>query len=117
MKTDMRFCVLNSERHGTCYHELYKGEWDSDSLEFWSDDSLYIHDDTFNRYPKLQKTINLIIPTYDMYNATAVTKASWEEMGKLIAECDQDTKDFYAEIDEWAKPVLKEYGLFTILGI
>ena len=65
----MRFCVLNSERHGTSYHELYKGQWDPENPEFWRDDSLYIHDDFFN------------------------------------------------EIDEWAKPVLSTYGMFTILGI
>lgn len=113
----MRFCVLNSERHGTCYHELYKGEWDSEKLEFWSEDSLYIHDDTFLNYPELLKAIMKVVPAYDSYGVTVMTKKCWEEIGALIANANQDAHDFYDEIDEWAKPVLETYGMFTMLGI
>ncbi len=113
----MRFCVLNSERQDTCYHELYKGKWDSEKMEFWRDDSLYIHDDIFVQYPKLIRAIKKAVPSYDAYNETAITAHDWDEIGKLLAECDQDTKAFYAEINEWAGQVLEEYGVFTMLGL
>ena len=113
----MRFCVWNSERHGTCYHELYKGQWDPENPEFWRDDSLYIHDDIFCEYPELQNAIKKVIPSYDSYSETVVTKQNWVEIGVQITNANQDTHDFFNEIDEWAKPVLSTYGMFTILGI
>lgn len=113
----MRFCELNNERHGTCYYELYKGEWNPALPEFWRDDSLYIHDDTFYQYPELNKAIKNVIPTFDTYSETAVNKQEWEEIGKLLENSDQDTRDFYAEINEWAEPVLQTHGVFTILGL
>lgn len=113
----MRFCELNNERHGTCYYELYKGEWNPALPEFWRDDSLYIHDDTFHQYPELNKAIKNVIPTFDTYSETAVNKQEWEEIGKLLEDSDQDTRDFYAEINEWAEPVLQTHGVFTILGL
>lgn len=113
----MRFCVLNNERHGTCYHELYSGKWIPENPEFWHEDSIYIHDDTFFEYPELLKAIKRIIPSYDRYSETIVTKQHWLEIGKLIAKTDKDTINFYNEIDEWAKPILSSHGLFTILGI
>ena len=113
----MKYCNYNNEREGTAYHEFYKGKWDQDKLEFWRDDSIYVHDDMFWENPELQNLFREVIPEYSDVEMTEVTADNWAKIGELAKKAETSTLDFYGEIDAWAQPVLQEFGLFTILGI
>ena len=113
----MKFCVLNDEREGTCYHEFYKGRWDEDKLEFWRDDSIYVHDNIFWEYPELSDVFKEVVPSYDPFEMIEFSQDDWKKIGLIVKGKKQDTQDFYNELNDWVQPVLQEYGVFTILGI
>ena len=111
----MKYCVLNNERDGTGYHEFYRGKLDKQT--FWRDDSLYIYDYTLFHIKGFVGALKAVVPSYDGYGTTEVSREQWERIGKTIPNGDQEALKLYQELSEWTKEVFEKHDCFTILGI
>jgi len=99
----------------TCYHEFYKGKWDGKT--FWREDSILIHDDVLFIHKGFVDAIKFVVPHYDPFNETEIKKDEWIEIGNAIQNDDIESKQLYAEANEWLEHVFLEYDCFTILGL
>ncbi len=80
----MKYFVRNDDREGTCYHEFYKGHWDEEKMEFWSADSIYMHDDMMCCL-KFGELVFKVMTTFAPYGVTEINTYNWEfiyEMAK-----------------------------------
>lgn len=109
----MKYFVFNHQRDGSCYHEFYKGKWDSNT--HWKDNSIFLNDDVL--YKDFVDAIMEIIPSYDPYNATKITISQWKKIGEIIVNKDLKSQEIYNEADAWLNTVFTTYDCFTILGI
>ena len=109
----MRYFVFDNQRKDTNYHELYKGKWDEKT--FWKYDSIFLHDDFMFLY--FEEAIAEIIPTYDPFGETVISKEEWKEIGKIITTKSIESKEIYNEASVWLDEVFQNYNCFTILGI
>ena len=108
--------VKNHERVGSDYHEFYRGKWDRKS--HWSEDSLYLDDDLLCECRVFGNAILSVIPSYDPFGITEVSRGQWDAIGKqLAADGDETGMAMYREADGWVQNVLAEQDCFTILGI
>lgn len=112
----MNYFIKNHERIGTCYHEFYRGKWDGKT--FWKEDSLCLYDDLLCEHRAFGNAILSVIPLYDPFGITEVSREQWESIGKQIAaDGDKTGMAMYREADAWVQNVFAEYDCFTILGI
>lgn len=109
----MKYFVFDNQRKNTCYHKFYKGKWDRKT--FWKYDSISLHDDFM--YCHLEEAIAEVIPTYDPYGETEISKEEWCEIGKIIAAKSKESQEIYNEANLWLKEVFQNYDCVTILGI
>lgn len=109
----MKYFVFNHQRDGSCYHEFYKGKWDSNT--HWKDNSIFLNDDVLCK--DFVDAIMEIIPSYDPYNATKITISQWKKIGEIIVNKDLKSQEIYNEADAWLNTVFTTYDCFTILGI
>lgn len=109
----MKYCCYMSQRDGTCYHEFQKGEFLG---QYWSEDSLLIHDVTLHRI-ELNRLFRSAIPTYDIYSATRVTREDWDKVYDKAQELGGEILEAVEEIDAWAEETFEEYDCFSIIGI
>lgn len=113
----MKYFIHNGERHGTCYHEFVQGTWDEKNMVFWSDDSLYLHDDVvcdLNLYPELFKAANV---EFNAYGITKITLEDWNALVKRAGEVGGEVLEFIEELKPWAEENFENNDIFTILGI
>ena len=112
----MEFFIHNNERDCTAYHEFYKGKWDGKT--YWSDDSIYLHDNELVSHDGFYDALKNTIPDYDPYDIpTVVTREVWAKVREAIPDKDTESLELYEEANAWAKEPLEKDGLFTILGI
>lgn len=111
----MKYFVTNGEREGTCYHEFYRGKWDSKT--FWNDDSIYLHDDVLLENRGFADALLLVVPNYDPYRDTEVSSEDWARVGKAIRQDDRGSLELYDEAGAWLEEVFKTEDCFTILGV
>lgn len=110
----MEYIIKNSQRQGSCYHEFQKGEWDEKT--FWSDDSIYLSDDDFQKL-ELYKIFKFAIENYDKYAPTRVSFNEWNIALEKAKEFSKETQIAINEIDLWAQENFKSNDAFYILGI
>lgn len=110
----MKYFSTEQERHGTCYHEFYKGKWDEKT--FWKDDSLLLHDDILYTL-KIDDIFFEVNPDYNPYNETEINKEQWEQICKMAKVIGGEVSEAINEADIWGQETFKEYDVFTILGI
>ena len=103
-------------RSQSSYYEFYRGKWDEEKLLFRSPESIYIHDDYMYTL-ELDGLIHSIIPDYDSFGETEVTKTQWEQIVNAAQEIGGEVLDAVLEAVPWAEANFKEYDVFTILGI
>ena len=111
----MKYCTWPHERKGSCYHEFFRGKWDKET--FWRSDSLLLDDDTLCSVPDFINALSAVLPDYDPYGETTVTKDRWDTIGKFVSSKSSEAQEMYQEIDMWAAEVFKSEGCFTILGL
>ena len=109
----MKYFIQNDQRSGSCYHEFYKGELDEHT--FWKSDSIFLHDNVMA--DGFVEAIVEVIPTYDSFGQTEISKSEWQEIGKRVFEKDITSQEQYKEANDWLKGVFERHTCFTILGI
>ena len=115
----MKYFVTEKERKeygSSCFHEFQKGGWDERNPEFWKEDSVCIHDDIMCELA-FGSLIQKVIPEYDPFGITMITRARWKKIVDAASEMGGDIAVLVDEADVWAQETFREYGLFTILGI
>lgn len=115
----MKYFLNENERKATgstCYHEFYKGKWNTKKMLFWNDDSMYISDDMMYDL-KLDELISSVVKGYDSYGETEINEIQWnkiktkaEKMGGVVFEA-------ITEITPWVEDNYMTNRVFTILGI
>lgn len=109
----MRYFYTESEKVGTCYFEFQKGDWSEKS--HWKPDSLLMEDLDFEDY--LFDIITAVIPDFDFYGVTMVTKEQWKSIREKAAKMGGHTLAAIREVDGWVQETFRDYGVFTILGM
>ena len=110
----MQYCITPAERHGSCYHEFYRGKWDEVSC--WKEDSLLLHDDVLFSATDFVNALRAVFPDYDPFGETEVSADKWRLLGQYIPK-NSDAQAIYEEIDQWATDVFDGADRFTIIGI
>lgn len=110
----MAYFLKDSDRVDTCYFEFQKGNWRKEK-KHWKDDSIVIGDLEFNDF--LYDVIVSVIPKFDYYGSTIITKKQWDEILKKADSIGGKVKEAIKEADSWVKETFQEYGYFTILGV
>ncbi len=121
----MVFCVYDEQMNpeDTCYHTLVMGKRQINLEVWWNSNDypsykyLHFHDDVFGEHPEICDFLRKILPEYDQYDDIYVTETDWNKLLELAHSENQLIQAFCDDIDEWARPVLGEYGGFTIIGI
>lgn len=95
------------------YHEFVRGSWDGKT--FWSDDYIFLDDDTLNEY--LAALFYAVSPAYYPYGPSEITRAEWGEISRRAEELGGETQAIIQELSPWAEDNFKTESIFTILGI
>jgi hypothetical protein len=111
-----KYFIRSVDRLGSCYYEFYVGTWDRKKMQFWHNDSICITDCEFHS-TGLAAIIAEVIPHYDPYGNTVVTKRDWEIMTQKAAEAGGESQAVVEEVSEWVKQNFLRHKVFTILGI
>ena len=109
----MKYFVYDHERKGTNYYEFYKGKWDG--VTFWHPESISIDDNIIFKNPNFVDSIKTIVPSYDPFGETEISKEEWQEIGRQIT--DEKSRKLYEEATEWLNTIWDEYHCFTIIGL
>jgi hypothetical protein len=104
------------QREGTCYYEFYAGPWHRRKMEFWREDSIVISDLNFS-FTGLEKLIAQVIPCFDAYGITPVTKAQWEIITQKATESGGELALAVSEAQPWVQDNFQKHDIFTILGL
>ena len=110
------YFIKSADRQGSCYYEFYVGTWDRKKFEFWHKDSICITDGDFH-CTGLANVIAEVIPHYDPYGITAVTKQDWDKIVQISTELGGATQEVIEEAAEWMKQNFFRHKVFTILGM
>lgn len=109
----MRFFKTNI--HGGCYHEFFQGEWDGET--FWSETSLYLHDDHMTELGLYRNLFAKAIPNFDRYANFKVSREDWENITRLAGELGGGILGLIEELTPWAEDNFRKYEVFTVIGI
>jgi len=97
-------------------YEFHKGNWDRGNHEFWKKDSIYMHDDIMYNL-NFDALIHQVVPEYNPFGETKISKAQWMDMGKLAMEIGGEILELVKEADAWVQDAFAEHEVFTILGL
>ncbi len=111
----MRYFINLNECKGTCYHEFYKGKWKEET--FWSESSIYLHDDILLENKLLLKSFQKYILNYSDTGVTEINFELWVKIRNDIFQQNNKEVELVEELDTWLWEVFKEYDVVTILGI
>lgn len=110
----MKYFCTEKERKGTCYHEFQKGRWDGKT--FWKEDSLLLDDDIHWQLG-LGKLFKELLPHYDAYAETEVSRRQWDAIIQRARESGGELQIAIEEADTWIRKELGAEECFTILGM
>lgn len=109
---DLDYVKDNMENYSTNFIEFTKNFRDGP----WSPDSIYIYGGTFNSLG-LNKLFHAVLPGFDFYYDTVVTKNDWNKLYERSQSLDQRTIDVLNELKIWVDECFLEYDEFTIRGV
>lgn len=115
----MAYFILEKERkasNSTCYHEFVKGKWELDECIFWSDDSLYMHDDIMMKIG-FYELLSEVIEGYSPFGIYEINKDKWEMILNKSYKYGEEISVAIKELKPWAENNFSENEVFTILGI
>ncbi|MBR1529842.1 MAG: hypothetical protein IJ642_11145 [Oscillospiraceae bacterium] len=110
----MKYFITEQERENTCYHEWQKGHFDG--VSFWKNDSLLISEDMHYKLG-LEELFKIIIPEYDPLGETEVSEKQWILLMQKASELGGEVLECLQEADKWVNNTLKEYYMFTMIGM
>lgn len=99
------------------FHEFVQGEWDEDALIFWSDDSLYLHDDVVIDLELIGKLFKAAGVVFNNYGITKITLDDWNALVKQANAVGGEIFTLIEELRPWAEENFQKNEIFTILGI
>ena len=108
------------EFSGSDLLEFRKGNSDA-GRKFLRQDSLYVLDNAFFFF--LESMFQEVIPSFDMFEDTCVTKKEWQEIMQLnISEnvCPEfvnEVEETISAIDRWVTEELGENEEFIVIGV
>ena len=109
----MKYCC--TDIHGGCYIEFQVGDFSSHN-SFWLSDSLFLSEDTFNKF-EIGKLFLQVIPEFNYYGPTTVSKAQWKKITNSGCNLSHECQSILHEIDTWAKQCFQTEDCFSVLGI
>lgn len=112
----MKYFVNEDERKATgstCFFEFQKGKYHD---ECWLPDSISIEDDIFDDL-KLYEIIKTVVPDFDYYGLTEITRNNWDRIVRQAIAEGGKTEEAIMEANEWAVAVYSEYPVITLCGI
>lgn len=115
-----KYVFALEELTGSDFLEFAKGKtWDG--KKFYAKDSLYVSDDAFFFF--LENMFRTIVPTFDMFEHTRVTREEWQKIRKLRLARFVDPKDrndaeiALAAIDRWVQETIAANEDFVVIGV
>lgn len=100
-----------------CFHEFVQGEWDEEALIFWSDDSLYLHDDVVIDLELTGKLFKAAGVVFNNYGITKITLDDWNALVIRANAVGGEIFELIEELRPWAEDNFRKNEIFTILGI
>ena len=100
-------------RMGTFYHEFQFGNYPD---IYWDDKSILLSDDVMEK-SKIYELFERIIPNYDYYGNSLVTKEIWELIKIESRKESNVIQEIIDELSPWAERSISSHGCFTIKGI
>lgn len=91
------------------------GKWDEQT--FWSDSSLYLHDDVFIELNLYKSVFAKAFDSFNVWGDNRVSKSDWERICEISEVCGGEIKELFDELKPWAEENFSAYGEFWILGI
>lgn len=97
----------------TCYLEFQQGYYHD---VCWLNTSISLSAELWDHYG-MSKLLRDVIPNFDFYEITVVTRAQWEELVKKSQEEIYSCKEIIAEAAPWAFECFEEHPVFSIIGM
>lgn len=110
----MKYFVSERERKNsntTCYLEFQKGKSDD---ECWKADSVCIRDSLWDEY-ELSELFESVVPNFDYYGTTEITREQWEEIVKRCQDTQQ--KRIIEDVCAWVDTCFESFDCFSIVGM
>lgn len=99
------------------FHEFVQGEWDEKALIFWSDNSLYLHDDVVIDLELTGKLFKAAGVVFNNYGITKITLPDWNALVTQANAAGGEISELIEELRPWAEDNFRKNEIFTILGI
>ena len=99
------------------FHEFVQGEWNEETLIFWSPDSLYLHDDVVIDLELTDKLFKAAGVVFNNYGITKITLDGWNALVNRANAIGGEIFDLIEELRPWAEDNFRKNEIFTILGI
>lgn len=112
----MKYFITEDVRKATgstCFFEFQKGKYHN---KCWLPDSISIENDVFDEL-KLYEIIKTVIPDFDYYGLTEISRNSWDRIVKQAIAVGGKAEEAITEANEWAMATYSEYSVITICGI
>ena len=116
LKKRRYFVSLEAQREAqrcSTYYEWYKGKWNGD---YYREDSIYIDDDDVYRL-ELDGLLVSVVPEYDPFGETPVTKVQWDALVSKANQKGGELLEAVMETDVWARENYRDNEVFTIIGL
>ena len=116
LKKRRYFVSLEAQREAqrcSTYYEWYKGVWSGD---YYREDSIYIDDDDVYRLD-LDGLLVSVVPEYDPFGETPVTKVQWDAIVSKAKQKGGELLEAVMEDDVWARENYRDNEVFTIIGL
>lgn len=99
--------------HSSCYLEFQQGQYHD---KCWLDTSISISDEIWNSR-HVSDLILEVIPEFDFYGMTIVTKVQWDNILTKSQSDGCTCKEIIAEAVPWAAKCFETNDVFTIIGM
>lgn len=111
-----QFFISKSERQNresTDFLEFQKGKF---SGYYWTPDSLNIQEEDFYELALLKLFCD-VIPEFDMYGVTIVSKEAWETLKRKAMTTGKETRRAFRELEVWVECCFQEQDCFSVVGL
>ena len=109
----MKYFIEPKDRDGSMYWEFFRGPWNIRN-KWWNENSICLD---WVYYKEIEELIYKIIPNYDHYGETEVSKSQWEQIKVLALAKGGEAASVVTEAEKWMVDTFSEHSVFTILGL
>ena len=109
----LHYFIIYRDCGCTAYHEFQPGQ---SNYDCWSQSSIFLDEDIMED-SKLEGFFNRIIPNYDYFGRSIVSKETWELLKNEVDKESEIIKEIIQDMTPWAEKSINTFGFFTIIGI